>query len=148
MIYYFTEFYTATVSQSDYSKAGICISSIFETSNKLLPFEISHFFFQSYFFLVRHLSQPCLIFEIWQAWDKPQNFQLKAGLDFQFLWPKSATDPITNLIIGHWNWPSVYTQKCSSSTPQYYIKHIRCLCRNNIQKRIQIYHKIQTKKNW
>ncbi len=36
---------------------------------------------------------------------------LSADLDFQFQWLMSATDQISNLIIGHWNQPSVYTQK-------------------------------------
>ncbi len=46
---------------------------------------------------------------------------IEAGLDFRFPWPKLATDQISILIIGPWNRPSVYTQKCSFSTPQYYI---------------------------
>ncbi len=35
--------------------------------------------------------------------------KLKADLDFRFPLLKSATDPFSNLIIGHWNRLSVYT---------------------------------------
>ncbi len=46
------------------------------------------------------------------------NKSLKADLDFWFQGPISVTYLISNFIIGHWNRPSVYTQKCFSSTTE------------------------------
>jgi hypothetical protein len=39
--------------------------------------------------------------------------------DFEFQKSISSTDLISNFIIGHWNLPGVYAQKCISSTPHY-----------------------------
>jgi len=65
---------------------------------------------------------------------------LSADLDFQFQWLMSATDQISNLIIGH-------TQKTSCSRPHFYILQFKCQYTNNFSK-IQRYYKIQVNITW
>ncbi len=72
---------------------------------------------------------------------------LKLDLDFKIQWPISATNLISNMIIGAWNWPSVDALKHFPSVPQWHIFQIMCLHRNNILK-IEIYYEIQTNVTW
>jgi len=84
---------------------------------------------RAFSFLISHRSDFNRMFSICWYWTDHLFQRLEIGsvdkidhwnrmsrsvfnLDFRFKWPISATNPISNLIIGLWNQPGVYTQKC------------------------------------